>query len=213
MIDVLEDDLSIDGEDDSPASRLEKMEKQEANINQILTIKNLVIVFKKIYMFILGIFLLYLMEYLSITVISSVVADKYKSKYKPDDMPKTINLLFELLQLSYQVGIFTTRSSLDIIQLKRIWIALVMLGSFMLLFFIQSIISTTLGIWLAILNLYLIGFSGGFAYCNIFHQILSHPKVPKKEKEIAMNISDCTSDLGIMANSLVGFILEKVVYN
>ena len=213
MINELNKDLPVEAEHYSTTNRLEKMENNEANINEILTIKNFVFIFKRVYLLQLGIFLMYLMEYLSITVISSEITNKYRSQYKPDEIPKSIKLLFEILQLSYQVGIFTTRSSLDLFQIKRIWIVLIMLGTFMLLFFTQSVISTTFGIWVPIMNLFFIGFSGGFAYCNLYHQVLSHPKVPKKKKELAMNISDCASDLGTMTNGLVGFILEKLVYS
>lgn len=202
----LESNASIPAENDK--QQQEELEKNESAINAPLTWQNFVRVFLKAWGLFLSFGLLYFLEYIAITSISSQIAEKYKNNYAPDKVPRIVSVLFETLQLAYQCGIFLSRSSLDLIQIKKIWLILTFLFAFSGLSFVQSVIHATPGIWLPIITIFLLGFTGGFGYANIFHQVLKNKKIDKSERELSININGMASDLGIIFSSLIGYFFS-----
>jgi battenin len=198
----------ISGSQDIVLDHQENLEDVESKINKKLTWENVKIVFKKAWGLYLIFGLLYFFEYFSITGICSQITKLYQNEYKTDKMPTIINVLFEVLQLAYQVGIFTTRSSLDLVRIKKIWIIMFALGTFTLGLFLQTILHGGVGIWLPILVTYFVGFSGGLGYANIYHQVLEHPKILKNERELSVNINGTFADLGVIVSSLVGYFFS-----
>lgn len=186
-----------------------ELEDKESKMNQILTWEVFWFIFSKIWPLLCSFLLLYFFEYMCLTSISSQLKLKYQDKYGPTQ-PWVVKLLFEILQLSYQIGIFTTRSSLDLIKIQRIWVLLVILLLLFTSMFVQTLVNVTPGIWLPIVNIFFVGITGGFGYANICHQVLKSPKIKKSEREISMNVTSMFSDLGIILNSVIGYLFSFI---
>jgi battenin len=198
-------DESLSGTKDIITDHQQNLEDVESKINLPLSWQNFKIVYLKAWGIFWTFLLMYFMEYISIAGVSSQITKLYENDYEEDKRPKIIQVLFETLQVAYQIGIFTTRSSLDIVRIKRIWIIMCCLAVFAIGLFVQSIVHGNVGIWLPIVVLYFVGFSGGLGYANIYHQVLDHPNISKDQRELAVNINAMFSDVGVIASSLVGY--------
>ena len=190
---------------ESPEDAQDRLEENESKINRGLTWANFKIVHSKAGGLFAAFSMIYFLAYLSITALASVIQSKYQKNYSDQNTPEVIVLLFEILQVAYQVGLFFTRSSLDLFQIKRVWWVFACLVVFTLAFASQIFLSECLPVWVPILNISMIGAVGGLGYVNIYHQILCHPTVSKKERELALNINAMVADLGIILSSIVGY--------
>ena len=192
---------------------IRKLQENESQINQKLSWSSFKRVFKKGWLLYMDLLIMYFLEYISLTAISSQISIQYHQKYPANKAPKVIFVFFEILQLCYQLGVWLARSSLDIMRIKRIWIIVLFLSLATIGFFLQSIFHSMVSYWVPFMVLLVIGFVGGLGYVNVYHQILKHPEVEKKYKEISTNLTGIFADLGIISSSLVGFLLQIVCAN
>ena len=157
------------------------------------------------------IFLAYFLEYISITAIASQITKDYKQRY-PVQTPTMILYLFEIINLAYQCGVFATRSTLDLIKIKKVHFITLILFVFSTLIFVQSLVHHDWGVGWVIANIVCVGFFGGLAFGNIYYMMLELKTILKSEREILINIIGIFSDLGIIASSLVGLVLKSFIY-
>ena len=182
-----------------------KLEEHESQMNIRLTWNNFKIVQSKAGGLFAAYSFMYFLIFISITSVSSKIQSKYKDQYSAKSTPQTVVLLFEILQVAYQMGHFLTGASLDFFQIKRVWSIIASLLVFTVVFLIQVFLPECPPIWVPIATIFIVGAIGGLGYVNIYHQILSHPAVSKQERELALNINVMMSNLCIILSSIVGY--------
>ena len=57
-----------------------------------------------------------------------------------------------------------------------------------------------------------VGFMGGAAYVNVYHNLLDLPTLKKTEREVALVLSLMFNDTGVLLSSIVTFILDNTIY-
>ena len=162
----------------------ENVEEQEARINEELSCENINYINKYINRFLWAFYLLYVLEYISITEIGDQIALKYKKSFISEDyiLNKTRHLFFELLQLMYQIGLCLGRSSLDLIKIKKVFLIITLLGLCAGSVFFQIYLSYLLNSFFVYLNFFLVGVFGGLGYANITYWVLEEKQLEKKYK-------------------------------
>jgi hypothetical protein len=105
--------------------------------------------------------------------------------------------LYASLQLCYQAGVFVSRSSVQLFQLRRVEIVTVLQFINLVIWFLQA--------WFKFLPVYIlpgfmvyVGLLGGLSYVNIFYLLRSEPKYPDKDRELCNNIAGIWVNVGIL---------------
>lgn len=212
----LEDEENVDDFESTSSVLLpnqnsqEVLQEKEAKINKKLTWST----FKQVNSKAGGLFaafaLMYFFAYLCITSFASILQSKYESQFETSKTPKAITMLFEILLLTYYVGRCCTRSSLGLVQIKRVWLIILWLTVFSGIFMIQIFTKKPPFILIPICNVFFVGAIGGLSYVNIYDQIMRHPRVSKREQELALSINAMLMNVGIISSSFVGYLFLLV---
>jgi len=56
-----------------------------------------------------------------------------------------------------------------------------------------------------------VGFMGGAAYVNVMYLVVNSDKLPKKKKELAVNIVSIFNDIGVLTASLFSIFASKYI--
>jgi battenin len=145
----------------------------------------------------------------------------YFSDFKNDLNNNEIKLQFELVtfknifitkeeqyrafQIIYQVGVFVSRSSVNIIQIRKTWIMSIIQGCIAIFFFFEAIYLFTPSILIIFAIIFIEGLQGGLAYVNTYYRMTQ--EVPQHYKAFAMNIVAMGDSFGIIA---AGFLAIRV---
>lgn len=116
--------------------------------------------------------------------------------------------LYAGLALCYQAGVFVSRSSVQLVQIKRVEVMTILQGINMLIWLFDvhyKFIPTAI---LPALMVY-VGLLGGASYVNIFYCLLHDEKYPEKDKEFCINIVAIFITLGIV----LGTAAETILFN
>lgn len=108
-------------------------------------------------------------------------------------------------QVLYQIGVFISRSSINIIQINAIWVLSILQGINVILFTVESLYSLSPNIYIVFVAVLWEGLLGGAAYVNTFHKIAV--KVAPEKREFSMAITSLADALGI---TLAGFLAMPV---
>jgi battenin len=138
---------------------------------------------------------------------------KIKLKYRKNEHDIKIDEFFLILNMSYQIGVFVSRSSLGVIKIKKIWtLTALQLLNFILLFmnakymFIESLhLLCPILVW--------VGIMGGGAYVNVLHNILELKTLRKTEKESAISLCLMFNDTGILLASVASLLFDNYFFN
>ncbi|CAK83473.1 unnamed protein product (macronuclear) [Paramecium tetraurelia] len=123
------------------------------------------------------------------------------------------NNAYAILAFCYQIGVFVSRSSLKIIQIKNVTLLTIIQG-------------VNCGLWAAIaiayyysnyqLNIAIqiclmlwVGLMGGASYVNVNYLIVSGTFLPKNCKELCMCINSMTNNTGIMFATLFAMAISN----
>ncbi|KAK3103540.1 hypothetical protein FSP39_019999, partial [Pinctada imbricata] len=117
------------------------------------------------------------------------VAQGCAAKVRPkSEYNKGCPELFAALSLCYQAGVFVSRSSVQLFQIKRVEILTILQLINMVLWlidvhykFIPLAILPTLMVY--------VGLLGGASYVNIFYLLLNDSRFPDKDRELCINIT------------------------
>lgn len=193
------------------SKRQDELELREAKVNLQMNCTNTAVVTRKALYLLIMIFLVYFLEYISFQSMASELT-KYYKRTEPVDTPKVILYLFEILNLAYQCGVFTTRSTLDLFRIKKIHFVIAFLFIFSTLMFVQTVVHHEWGVIWVIANTYLVGFFGGLAFGNICYLLFELETIQKSEKELLVNIFGMFCDFGVIFSSLIGLVLKTFIY-
>ena len=113
-------------------------------------------------------------------------------------------------QLTYQIGVLISRSSLEIIVIRRIYMLSIFQGVNLVLFTLQAIfwfLPTYSGIYLIFLTILWEGLLGGAAYVNTFNRISEESS--DREREFSLGISSLADSSAIAIAGLVALPLHN----
>lgn len=111
---------------------------------------------------------------------------------------------YRAFQIIYQMGVFISRSSVNLVQIRRTWIMSVIQGFIAVYFMFEAIYLFTPSILIIFVIIFIEGLQGGLAYVNTYYRMTQ--EVPQNYKAYAMNIVAMGDSFGIIA---AGFLAIK----
>jgi len=108
-------------------------------------------------------------------------------------------------QVTYQIGVFISRSSINLVQINVIWLLAVLQGLNVIFFTLESLYSFLPSIYLVLAAVLWEGLLGGGAYVNTFYKI--NKEVVPEKREFSMAITSLADALGI---TMAGFLSMPV---
>jgi len=115
-----------------------------------------------------------------------------------------------LLMLSYQIGVFISRSSLSLFKLSKVFI-LTSLQLINWLIFASIAYFKWLDIRLQLLIMVWVGLMGGCSYVNCMYLILENKDLEKKDVELTINLASWFNDMGILAASISSLMVSLYI--
>lgn len=145
----------------------------------------------------------YFFEY----VASVGAADKAQMPGSTHSLDWFVRNSFVLLAFAYQFGVFISRSSLKVIQIRRVWILTVIQAGNFVLWILQAYYKfMPIGAQLPMMMF--VGLLGGASYVNIFYLLLNDEKYPKADKELLVNMAAVCINLGIVLSSVFTILMD-----
>lgn len=123
----------------------------------------------------------------------------FELAYFPD-IWLTISQQYQWYQVTYQIGVFISRSSVNIVHIKHIWIMAVLQGLNVIFFTFEAVYMFTPNIWILLGIILFEGLLGGGAYVNTFYRMSK--EVPANRREFSMGVVTLSDSVGI---TLAGF--------
>lgn len=108
---------------------------------------------------------------------------------------------YRWFQVTYQIGVFISRSSVNIIKIRWLWIMAILQGINVVLFTFEAVYYFTPSIWIVLAFVLWEGLLGGGAYVNTFYRISE--EVPASRKQFALSASAIADSTGI---AIAGFL-------
>ena len=117
---------------------------------------------------------------------------------------------YVLLSMSYQVGVFISRSSFYFFKVRRVWIMTYLQTVNFCIFF-----SVAYWKWLSIEYqiplMVWVGLMGGCSYVNCLFAILDSTKLSKSQKEVAINVASFLNSISITMSAVFAIFISKFV--
>ncbi|XP_001843245.2 battenin [Culex quinquefasciatus] len=98
-------------------------------------------------------------------------------------------------QVLYQVGVFISRSSVNIVHFRHVWVMALLQFINMVFFIFEAIYMFTPSIWIIFVLILWEGLLGGGGYVNTFYRM--QIEVPEARREYAMMITSISDSVGI----------------
>ncbi|XP_072026416.1 battenin-like [Amphiura filiformis] len=112
-------------------------------------------------------------------------------------------------QVDYQLAVFISRSSVNLIQFKRLWIFAVLQFVNLAILMSESTLHFLPNIWIMFLIVFFEGLLGGTAFVNTFYRI-SQESSPK-DKEFSMGVTTISDSSGITLAALSAIPLHNAL--
>ncbi|RLU15988.1 hypothetical protein DMN91_011746 [Ooceraea biroi] len=122
-----------------------------------------------------------------------------------DDIWLTYSNQYRWLQVDYQIGVFLSRSSVNLITINRIWIMSVLQFVNVIILLFEALYFYIPNIWIVFAIVLWEGLLGGGAYVNTFYRMST--EIPKADREASMGIATMADSIGI---ALAGWISMPV---
>ena len=155
--------------------------------------------------------LVYFLEFTTLNGVTERISQKVSAKVKEGEADYYLNL-YEMFCLCYQIGVFISRSSLQIVKkIPRAWIFSLCQAVNMVLWILDYYCGILFGFYVRGPLLIVLGFFGGGAYAACFYQILQSKYIPQDLKELCVNIATICNDIGTLGSGLMVLLLHKVI--
>ncbi|XP_020711356.2 battenin [Athalia rosae] len=112
---------------------------------------------------------------------------------------------YRWLQVDYQIGVFISRSSVNLVTIRRVWIMTVLQFLNIILLTFETVYYYIPNIWIVFAIVLWEGFLGGGAYVNTFYRMSK--EIPEEDREFSLGITTMADSLGI---ALAGFLAMPV---
>lgn len=103
---------------------------------------------------------------------------------------------YRWLQVDYQIGVFISRSSVNIVQIDKVWIMSILQFVNVIYFLFEVLYFFTPNIWIIFAIVFWEGLLGGGAYVNTFYRI-SKDVHPEPKRQFVMGITAISDSVGI----------------
>jgi len=169
-------------------------------------------VLPKAFFLIINLFSVYFFEYCIISCFADRMYLKLKDKYPDEKDTLQIKQFYTILNNSYQIGVFLSRSSLQYVQIKKVWI----LSALQFINFVVMFLNTK---FMVIESLFIlcpfyfwIGLMGGGSFVNVMKNILDLDTLDSKERDIAFVLSLIFNDLGVLSAAIFTLIIDSTIF-
>ncbi|XP_014467524.1 PREDICTED: battenin [Dinoponera quadriceps] len=112
---------------------------------------------------------------------------------------------YRWLQVDYQIGVFISRSSVNLISLNKIWIMSLLQFVNVIILLFETLYYYIPNIWIVFAIVLWEGLLGGGAYVNTFYRMST--EIPKADREASMGIATMADSIGI---TLAGWLSMPV---
>lgn len=102
---------------------------------------------------------------------------------------------YRWLQVDYQIGVFISRSSVNLIHIKKIWLMSVLQLINVAIFTTEAVFYYVPTFWIVLVLTLWEGLLGGAAYVNTFYKISTD--VPEEDKQFSMGVTSFADAIGI----------------
>lgn len=115
-----------------------------------------------------------------------------------------------LLGMSYQVGVFISRSSLNLFKIPQVWIMTAIQSVNFVIYFTIAYYKW-MSIYYQIPFMVFVGLMGGSSFVNCYYLIYNEKRLSKSQKEVAINLATLFNDTGIVAAALLAIVVSNLV--
>ncbi|XP_011270729.1 hypothetical protein CAOG_09041 [Capsaspora owczarzaki ATCC 30864] len=140
----------------------------------------------------LQLLLVYVFEY----VISGGAAAKVLTKADQDRDNFWYANSYAILGFCYQVGVFISRSSLQVVKFPRVEILTVLQGLNLIIWVVDDVYKF-IPLWALLPMMIFVGLLGGASYVNVFHLVLTDENIPNEDRELCINLVAFGITIGI----------------
>eukprot|EP00760_Papus_ankaliazontas_P009118 PhM_4_TR1396/c0_g1_i1/m.87634/K12389/BTS, CLN3; battenin len=140
--------------------------------------------------------------------------------------------MYVLCQLSYQVGVLFSRSSLQCFRINRVGVLTVLQGVNALFWLLQAkymfihgdsdpddvshaydnASSNSAGpVWVLLVLMWYCGLLGGAGYVNVFYRILNDDRIEERDRNLAINVGAIYVNVGIITGSLMDVVYAVTI--
>ncbi len=173
--------------------------------NKNLNWKNVVKVLKHGYRYIVNLALVYYLEYVVLSGLCDRVSKKeYVAEFK--------DIQYELFSLSYQIGVFISRSSLFVVKhIKLVELFTIFQAINLIVWVVEFYTGFITSAYVAFGHLVFIGLMGGSAYVGCYYYLLNSNEIQANMKELSVNIASICNDIGVFSSSISILILDNTI--
>jgi battenin len=144
--------------------------------------------------------IIYFLEY----VMQTLFADNSLT----GDQKKRFHFFYPLLNLSYQIGVFMSRSSLSFFEFPRVWILTLCQCTFFVLWLCQAVFHF-MPLYIMWLPMVVVGLFGGCGYVNSFHLMMNDASLTVMQKEMITSYNSFFIAVFIFLSTLTTLIAEN----
>ncbi|XP_011158713.1 battenin [Solenopsis invicta] len=112
---------------------------------------------------------------------------------------------YRWLQVDYQIGVFISRSSVNIVTINKIWIMSVLQFANVIILLFETLYYYIPNIWIVFALVLWEGLLGGGSYVNTFFRMST--EIPKEDREASLGIATMADSIGI---ALAGWLSMPV---
>lgn len=153
------------------------------------SIKEKVLYIKTLVHFMIPLALVYFFEYF-------INQGLFELVYFPDIF-LTDSAQYRWYQVTYQIGVFVSRSSVNLIQFRAVWVMALLQGINVIFFTFEAIYMFTPTVWIIFCLIFFEGLLGGGAYVNTFYRMSK--EIPATRREFSMSVVTLSDSIGITA--------------
>jgi len=156
----------------------------------------------------------YFFEYCIINCFADRIANKLKDDPANADKQDDLNIkeFFQILNLCYQLGVFMSRSSLQYVKIKKVWILTLLQFINWSFLFVNTQFMLVTSLYVMCPLFVWVGLMGGGSYVNVLHSILELKTVKKSEMEGALVMTLMFNDIGIISSAFFTLIMDNSLF-
>ena len=213
--------MEIDVEDDRPEDEksirnAEEKEMEEMNkANQVISWENFKRVMHMVGRVIINLGLIYFLQFFCVNTLIVKVCDLNDVEFLPtgcsDSGKKYRRGKFEFINLSYQVGMFLSKTFIKIVRkikpIEVYTIAIVIVNIIYIIEYNKHFMHWGVYLFIGVI----LGFFSGGTYAGGFYTILNSDRVQKNYKELTVNIATIFNDSGTFLSGIIGFVAYNYI--
>ncbi len=182
----------------------------EAIFNDNLKWVNIKAVLPKIYFFCINLASVYFLEYSIMTAYGDHTTKMLK-KVDNNYNSFLVENAYMFICLSYQIGVVISRSSLKLIQVKKVQIITLLQYINWCLWLLEAFNMIVTNYYILFVHMVFVGLMGGCQYVNVMFLILNSEDLNINQKELAINMTTFFDDIGITLSSILSIIFASVM--